>query len=41
MKPEKLTALGTFGLMSAKYFLKMKEILQVNLLSTMINICYK
>ena len=41
MKPEKLTALERFGLVMAKYFLKMERILQVNPLSTMINICDK
>ena len=34
-------ALGTFGLVMAKYFLNMKRILQANPLSTMINICEK
>ena len=38
MNPEKFLALGTFGLVMAKYFLKMKRILQGNPLSTMINI---
>ena len=41
MKPEKRTALGKFGLVMAKYLLKMKRILQANPLSTMINICGK
>ena len=41
MKPEKLTVLETFGLVMAKYFLKMKRTLQVNPLSAMINICDK
>ena len=36
-----LTALETFGLVMAKYFLMMKRILQANPLSTMINICDK
>ena len=33
--------LGTFGLVMAKCFLKMKKILQTNPLSTMTNICDK
>ena len=37
MKPEKLMALGTFGLEMEKYSLKMKRILQDNPLSFMIN----
>ena len=41
MKPEKLMALGTFGLVMAKYSLKMKKILQDKPMSTMINTCYK
>ena len=34
-------ALGMFELVMAKYFLKMKRILQGNPFSTMINICDK
>ena len=38
---QKAYALGMFGLVMAKYSLKMKKILQDKPMSTLINTCYK